>query len=67
MCAINTAAELLEIMRLGCYDVDIKDGFIEVSPVFPIDDEMADLIRIYKTELIKILESEQKNDLKKVN
>jgi hypothetical protein len=55
MCGINTAAELLEIMRLGCYDVDIKDGFIEVLPAFPIDDEMADLIRMHKAELIKIL------------
>ena len=59
MCAINSAADLLEIMRLGCYDVDIKEGFIEVSPVFPIDDEMADLIRMHKTELIKILKSEK--------
>ena len=59
MCAIKTAAELLEIMRLGCYDVDIKDGFIEVSPAFSVDDEMADLIRMHKTELIKILESER--------
>ncbi len=55
MCGINTAAELLEIMRLGCYTVQVKGGFVEVSPVFSVDDEMAYLIRMNKAELIKIL------------
>lgn len=59
MCAINTAAELLEIMLLGCYKVQVEGGFIEVLPAFSVDDEMADLIRMHKTELIKILESER--------
>ncbi len=58
MCAINTAAELLEVMRLGCYTIEVKGGALEVSPAFSIDDEMADLIRLHKAELIKILESE---------
>ena len=58
MCAINTAAELLEMMRLGCYTVDVKGDVLEVSPAFSIDDEMADLIRLHKADLIKLLESE---------
>jgi hypothetical protein len=58
MCAINTAAELLEIIRLGLYTIKLKGGVLEVSPAFSIDDEMADLIRLHKPELIKLLESE---------
>ena len=59
MCTINTANELLEMMRLGCYTIEVKGGGIEVSPAFSIDDEMADLIRLHKAELIKLLESEK--------
>ena len=58
MCATNTVAELLELMRLGCYTTEVKSGVLEVSPAFSIDDEMADLIRTHKAELIKLLESE---------
>lgn len=58
MCAINTAKELLEMMRLGCYTMEVKSGVLEVSPAFSIDDEIADLIRLHKAELIKILEKE---------
>lgn len=58
MCIINTAAELLEMIRLGCYTIDAKGNVLEVSPAFSIDDEMAVLIRQHKAELIKILESE---------
>lgn len=58
MCAINTAKELLEMMRLGCYTIEVKGSALEVSPAFAIDDEMADLIRTHKADLIKILESE---------
>lgn len=58
MCAINTATELLEMMRLGCYTIELKGSVLEVSPAFSIDDEMADLIRMHKADLIKILESE---------
>ena len=58
MCAINTAKELLEMMRLGCYTIALKGSVLEVSPAFSIDDEMADLIRLHKADLIKILESE---------
>ena len=58
MCVINTAKELLDEMRLGCYTIEVKGSVLEISPAFSIDDEMADLIRLYKAELIKILESE---------
>ena len=58
MCTINTAKELLEMMRLGCYTIGVIDGYIEVSPAFSIDDEMADLIRTHKMELINILRNE---------
>ena len=58
MCAIYTAKELLEMMSLGCYTIEVKGGVLEVSPAFSIDDEMADLITSHKAGLIKILESE---------
>jgi hypothetical protein len=55
MCAINTAKELLEIMRLGCYTIELKNSMLEVTPAFSIDDEMAELIKKYKPDLIKLL------------
>ena len=58
MTTIRTAKELLELMRLGCYTIEVKGGVLEVSPAFSIDDEMADLITSHKAGLIKILESE---------
>ena len=58
MCVINTAKELLDEMRLGCYTIEVKGGVLEVSPAFSIDDEMAYLIRLHKADLIKLLESE---------
>lgn len=61
MCRINTAIELLEMMRLGCYTIEVKGGVLEVTPAFSIDDEMANLIKVHKSELIKILEGEARN------
>jgi len=61
MCAINNAKELLEIIRLGFYTIELNNGFIEVSPAFSVDDEMKDLIKAHKAELIKLLESELRN------
>lgn len=58
---IQTARDLLSEIRLGCYTIGVVDGFIEVSPAFAIDDEMADLIRTHKMELINILRSEAKH------
>ena len=59
MCVINTAKELLDMTRLGCYTINAKGGVLEVSPAFSIDDEMASLIRMHKADLIKILEGEK--------
>lgn len=58
MCAINTATELLEMMRLGLYMIEVKSSVLMFSPAFAIYDQMADLIRTHKVGLIKILESE---------
>ena len=46
------------MMYLGCYTVELRDGMLEVSPAFAIDDEMTDLIKKHKADLIKLLESE---------
>jgi hypothetical protein len=58
MCNIKTANELLEMILLGCYKIELKGKLLEVSPAFSIDNEMADLIRLHKAEIIKILERE---------
>jgi len=58
MCVINTATDLLAMIRLGGYTIEVKDGFLELTEARWIDDEMSYLIRMHKTELIKILESE---------
>ena len=58
MCTITTAKELLEMMYLGSYSVGLNGDMLEVSPAFAIDDEMADLIKLHKADLIKLLESE---------
>lgn len=58
MCTINTAQDLLEMMHLGCYTVEINDGMLEVSPAFAIDEEMANLIKLHKAQLIKTLQKE---------
>lgn len=57
MCTINTAQELFEMMHLGCYTVEINDGMLEVSPAFAIDEEMTSLIKLHKSEIIKIIQS----------
>ena len=58
---VKTATELLEMIRLEGYMIEVKDGFLEVNEARWIDDEMSDLIRLHKTELIKILGSELKS------
>ena len=45
--------------RAGGYKFEIADGRLKVSPAHSIDDEMTDLIRVHKINLIKILEREQ--------
>lgn len=54
---IQSAKHLLEIIRAG-YSIDGAGGVIKISPAHSIDDEMADLIRTHKAELLKLLESE---------
>jgi len=56
-----TSIELLEKMRNGGYDVTLNNETIEVKQAKWIDDELADLIRMHKPELIRILKSEIKN------
>ena len=53
-----TAKELLELMRLGGYSIQHAGGSIEVSP-HSVDNEMIELIKRHKSELIKLLEREQ--------
>lgn len=56
---INNANDLLNAMR-GCgFTVKLSNGFLEVKQSRWIDDELDNLIRTYKTDLIKILESEK--------
>lgn len=47
MCAINNAKELLQIIRLGFYSIELNNGFIEISPAFSIDNQMTDLIKTH--------------------
>lgn len=53
-----TPIELLEKMRNGGYVVTLNNETIEVKHAKWIDDELADLIRTHKPELIRILKSE---------
>jgi hypothetical protein len=55
---INNASDLLTAMRNSDFIVKVAGGILEVSPAKWIDDDMADLIRKYKHDLIKILEGE---------
>lgn len=59
---IQNAKHLLEIIRAG-YSIELVEGIIKVSPAFSIDEEMADLIRLYKSELTELLESDRRNDI----
>lgn len=57
MMMIQNAKQLLEIIR-GGYSIVATDGVIRISPAHCIDDEMADLIRTHKAQLLILLESE---------
>ena len=52
-----SATELLELMRLGEYSINIVGDELEVSRAFSIDEEMAKYIRMHKAEIISILRS----------
>ena len=53
-----TAHELIVLMRRANIDLALCDGELIATPAKWIDDELADLIRIHKLELINILENE---------
>ena len=58
MTTIRTAEELFHAMR-GCgFTLNLVGDSLEVKQARWIDDELAELIKIYKIGLIKILESE---------
>jgi len=56
---IDTPQALLDLMRVGGYSVSVNGDSLEVSQAQWIDDELAYLIRIYKDDLITILEKER--------
>jgi hypothetical protein len=53
-----TAYELMMLIRRAEISLALCDGELSVTPAIWIDDELADLIRLHKSNLIKILESE---------
>lgn len=53
-------SELLQQMREANFIVTLNSHTLEVRQARWIDDELADLIRIHKLELINILENEGK-------
>ena len=58
MTTTQTANELLDAMR-GCgFTLNLEGDMLAVKQARWIDDELADLIKTHKTDLIKILESE---------
>jgi hypothetical protein len=60
MTTIRTAYELLIAMR-GCgFTLNLNGDMLEVKQKRWIDDDLEDLIRTNKTDLIKLLESEVK-------
>lgn len=54
-----TASELLNQMRKAGFVVTLNCNKVNVKESRWIDDELADLITRHKTDLIKILESEE--------
>ena len=58
---INNANDLLNAMRMCNFIVNLKGDIVEVSPIKWIDGELADLIKMHKPDLIKLLESEAVN------
>lgn len=54
-----TASELLNQMRKAGFVVTLNGNKVNVKESRWIDDELADLITRHKTDLIKILESEE--------
>ena len=58
MTTTQTASELLAAMR-GCgFTLNLDGKMLEVKQARWIDNELADLIKTHKIEIIKLLESE---------
>lgn len=51
----NNPAWFLKHCRFGGFEFSIENGRLAVTPAQAIDDEMAQLIRLHKVELLKIL------------
>jgi hypothetical protein len=58
---INNANDLLNAMRMCDFIITFQGDILEVSPIIWIDNELADLIKTHKPDLIKLLESEVSN------
>lgn len=60
MTTIRSANDLIIAMR-GCgFTLNLNGDMLEVTQKRWIDDDLEDLIKTHKTDLIKILESEVK-------
>lgn len=58
-----TAAKLLRSMRNADFEVTLTGDALQVLPARWIDDELADLIRKHKSNLITILKDEEVNNV----
>lgn len=58
MSTIKTAYQLLAKMREADFTVSANGDTLEVTQARWIDDELADLIRTFKSDLLEILERE---------
>lgn len=58
MSTIKTAYQLLAKMREAGFTVRANGDIVEVTQARWIDDELADLIRTFKSDLLEILERE---------
>lgn len=54
----NNPAWFIKHCRIGGFEFSIENSRLIVTPAHAIDDEMADLIRNHKAELIKLLQNE---------
>ncbi len=60
MYIINNASDLLKAMGECGFTINLDGDMLVVKQARWIDDDLADLIKTHKTDLIKILESEVK-------
>lgn len=55
------------MMRLGDYTIEVNGPLIKVSPAWCIDDEMEELIKRYKLQLMILLNIENNRISKEIN